>query len=442
MSNHHDHEMAEHLADQLVGDMISNWLKISSPITIPRYSKRFPAEPWNYGVDMDDPLNIIFNDKENDSDDDDYYLLEHDHIIHRIPLLINRRDTMPELRIWLPLLRNILWEKFLEHRSQSGSGDFENRAAVMDRFQRMSLPAQLATVARAFFSQETSAPTRRPRRILPACFCWRYIWKEVHVGVVKLLPDDNKLQIVTFPIKLDSFDEIVALDAMRRKIHLARNGYDLDQNVFQVWCLEHSHEICETSGPEIKGNNHSNADTHNAEKDDGVSNDSSNDDEVPVIRCASDVFGSGPFDIDIWYRYPRDRAYTFLPKLVQLWGVRGVLFIPAHKVHRLFQICRHPDVAGKPFVSPGYSTLYKEPPLFDVIRRGFAVWKENVKRHFHAPSRSTPSVPNLTDGYSEVSTVLSSLSDPDLAASHNDNEQREVNLTSSELKIDWAILET
>ncbi|KAI0481683.1 hypothetical protein F4859DRAFT_429996 [Xylaria cf. heliscus] len=390
----HDHEMAKHLADQLVQDMVSNWTAEGGPMTPQRYKNEFLE---GEGSDKRDPHGLLI---ESNDYDEGYYMIKHDRIINKIPLLINRRDTMPELQIWLPLLKDVLLERFLEYRSVFGH--FNDVKYPVRRFKCLTLPDQISTVARALLWQTPPENSIRcPRLIAPRFFSWGYPLRVIHVGVVKILPGGNNLQIVSFPIEINRINIMRIFDEATKEIQQVRNGRHLNKKLFRVWYHEHCCNNCKYNvDPKTR--------------------------KIPWFYRpidVSDVYGCGPFDLDRWYRC---HTLNELRKLVALWGVRGALFIPSHQVHRLIEICGRPGVVGKPFVSPGYPKLRNEPPLFDVIRRGFSVCDSSrVHNSYYKPKESPP--------------FEGPRSDLDPTVSHSHSEQHEVNPIISQSKIDEAI---
>lgn len=141
MPQREDQLAAWNLSDQLLYDMISNWVVESSPITSLLYRETFRNNRSNYYLDNYDPLNILVNSKESDRDNDDCRLLKHDHVINQIPLLINRPDAVPQLRIWFPLLKKVLLERLRLCRSAFAPS--ENDAAAIKRFEVLDLSGKV-----------------------------------------------------------------------------------------------------------------------------------------------------------------------------------------------------------------------------------------------------------------------------------------------------------
>jgi hypothetical protein len=134
---------AECLAEWLVTYMIENWKQYKGELLKANYDlihatdPRFDLDSLNlYSLSQDDfPIRTGSGDR--------ICVFHYDSVIPKIPMLINRRDTMRELSTWLPLIPNYLADLFSRYRRALAPADNPNASADPVEFHELPLPLQV-----------------------------------------------------------------------------------------------------------------------------------------------------------------------------------------------------------------------------------------------------------------------------------------------------------
>ncbi|KAI1128042.1 hypothetical protein F5Y10DRAFT_292331 [Nemania abortiva] len=377
-------ECAECLVSLFLNLMLKGIQKITLPITEEEHREAH-KNYRNYGLDVHDVLCPLF--REGSSRDSRCYVYYPHAATWEIPMLWHRRDSMPELSKWLPLMPDILNKLFMQYRkATNATGNAE--AAELLRTYPISFQISVVARLRLKFLYTRDRSLGFPPESLSSLYSFRPGWGEPwpypRIGIVKII--DNQIQIYTIPIRFHTWRPGRTVKNLRVKIFLT-----ICNSIWNGENSTHSGDSCWYNKDSVKtwsvdasrdGSLHGLPEAH-----DIVAMSEDMDPSSPGIKKAitymvhmeehwlfrpldiSDVLGVGPFDVNYWFRF----KYDDLEILSEIWGVRDAFLIPYHQVDRFKQLCRSPEVMGKPFVTRGLNKLdsFFDPYLFRVLRRGF-----------------------------------------------------------------------
>ncbi|KAI1117101.1 hypothetical protein F5Y14DRAFT_17569 [Nemania sp. NC0429] len=372
---------AEIVLDWILDLMVKNFRRYRRPILASEYLEHYEGREGNYGFDVHDPLNMAVPTEGGGS----LELVQYDSVIHNIPFLTARQDTIPGLPQWFPVMTASLLRSWLILRSDMG---IQTYLSTIADFIDAPFAVQVGAVARFRIRKHKFTPPRLPR--CQVRLSWGESWKEIEVGVVKMLGGED-VQIVSFTHNFAK-EGSAKFKQICTKIRRARDGRLLDQDYFQVWSHKPHYGNLSLSASDLRtvvAYAEPNAEPDpqpELDLDDppefasDASSASSDDTATPsrpnVERILwayrpldfTDVEGRGPFNTDIWHKF----KYDDLRELVNRWGVRGVLLIPASQRVSFRRLCRRSQVVARPFVPCGnHRIALRGSYLYGVLSRGF-----------------------------------------------------------------------
>ncbi|KAI0105539.1 hypothetical protein GGR51DRAFT_571830 [Nemania sp. FL0031] len=238
---------AEDLVELLLDLMIKVLKKNTAPIMQEQYDEKFPKSPLNYGLDYDDPLNILSQDE---SPGGSHLVYLHQSCIWQIPMLWNRRDNMPQLSKLLPLVPDILVKMFKEYRTAMHLEESRIGLAA-ETLLTFPISFQMAVVARLrlrlpdfrHLPPELSKYTLRTG--------WGEPWRLIHIGVVNIV--DSQIQVVTMPFDIDHPDAVNILFEIWQYIHGMYDGEWEHQELAETWTIPLSRDSSVSNHPEASG---------------------------------------------------------------------------------------------------------------------------------------------------------------------------------------------
>ncbi|KAI1169982.1 hypothetical protein F4777DRAFT_150610 [Nemania sp. FL0916] len=323
-------DAASFLVDWLTGVMIKIWEKLAEPITGTQYFQRFTQSVNRYGFDFHDPFNMMV---ESYLGQGGHHLLRYDSVITKIPLLVDRRDTMPEFSSWLPQMQNVLTDKFQAYRNEIYASN--NREAFSE-FEKLPIAHQLGAVARlhvCHYQHLYPRPTRYNVRLW-----WGEPCSEIHIGIFKFVHGPSpQLQIVTFPLGFEENNDRSKIKDMCQKIRLANSGFELDKDACKVWSLGFQQGDV-SSLPGFSSSDAQGSMSYDLESDFDHAATSGSEKEFQPGKSRwlyrpldmSDSRGAGPFDVNIWH----PMNYPDLYSLTRSWGIRSAFLIPDRNMKR------------------------------------------------------------------------------------------------------------
>ncbi|KAJ8126679.1 hypothetical protein O1611_g6959 [Lasiodiplodia mahajangana] len=239
-------ECAEYLVELLLDLMVKCFQKCKIPITHERYNLTFTTLPSHFGIDYNDPLNVLVRDE---SFGQPYCVYLHRSAPWQIPMLWHRRDNMLQLSNLLPLMPGILGRMFTEYRTAEGF-DPEGTAGTAKFLQTFPISYQMAAVARLrlqFPQFQRLPPELTNYTLRPG---WGEVCWLIHIGIVKIVND--QIQVVTLPFDFSASQHRMLFSQTCRFIGFMEDGDWLDEHIVKTWTIHFSpdcslHDLPEAS---------------------------------------------------------------------------------------------------------------------------------------------------------------------------------------------------